>query len=133
MCGSDIAAEALHMGYLRRLLGVRQAMAHGTVLLETGERPSVEPPHCSAAGQPAACGVWCQPLAAAAAPANLPLERQSWAAQPAAPLQSIGMPVDQARHASCAWSSSSSQCCAATSMRPRQQRGGPAPPSSRAN
>jgi hypothetical protein len=39
MCGSGSAAETMHMGYLRRLLGVRQATPNGAVLLEAGERP----------------------------------------------------------------------------------------------
>ena len=105
MCGSGSAAESLHMGYLRRLLGVRQATPNGAVLLETGERPLwvrwllravrlwnrlATAPQGSLLH--AAFAVSRQ--LAVTAPASLPLARQSWAAQLAAALLGIGMPVD---------------------------------------
>jgi hypothetical protein len=97
MCGSGSAAETMHMGYLRRLLGVRQATPNGAVLLEAGERPlwarwlqragrlwnclTAEPPGSLLH---AAFEVSCQ--LAATTPATVPLARQSWAAQLAAAL-----------------------------------------------
>jgi hypothetical protein len=132
------AVETLHMGYLRRLLGMRQATPKGAVLLKAGERPlslrwlqhagrlwnhlTASPPGSLLH---AAFTVSCQ--LAAAALGNLRQARHSWAAQLAAALQ--GMPVDLAQP--CRWSgrSSSSYHCLATSMRSRQQQGGPAPPS----
>jgi hypothetical protein len=38
-CSSGSGAETLHLGFLRRLLGVRQATPNGAVLLETVEQP----------------------------------------------------------------------------------------------
>ncbi len=38
-CSSGSGAETLHLGFLRRLLRVRQATPNGAVMLETGEQP----------------------------------------------------------------------------------------------
>ena len=104
-CGSGSAAEALHLGHLRRLLGVRQATPNGAVLLETGERPlwvrwlvragrlwnrlTAEPPgslleRAFAASRQLAAG----------APADLQPGRRPWAAHLADALAAVGMPVD---------------------------------------
>ena len=105
MCGSGSAAEALHLGYLRRLLGVRQATPNGAVLLEAGERP-LWVRWLQRAGR-----LWNRLTAApqgsllhaafavsrqlaATTPENLPLARRSWAAQLATALSGVGLPVD---------------------------------------
>ena len=104
-CSSGSGAETLHLGFLRRLLGVRQATPNGAVLLETGEQPLwvrwirraarlwnrlvAEP-----AGSLLRRAFETSLQLAADAPPGLRLAEQSWAGQLAVALGHIGMPVD---------------------------------------
>ena len=104
-CSSGSAAEALHVGHLRRLLGVRQATPTGAVLLETGERPLwvrwlvragklwnrlVAEPQGGLLQRAFAANL----QLAAWVTADVPPGRRPWAAQLAAALAAVGMPVD---------------------------------------
>lgn len=103
-CSSGSLAEALHLGHLRRLLGVRQATPNAAVLAETGEQP------LWVRWLRRAARLWNRLLAEPAgsllrraldtslqlameAPST-PLARRSWAAQLAAAMAAVGMPLD---------------------------------------
>ena len=101
-CNTNSAAEQLQLGYLRQLLGVRQSTPNAVVLAETGEAPLWQ------RWLRRAAKFWNKALAAAEgslvrqalqasiqlAANNMQPARQSWAAQLAAGLAAVGMPVD---------------------------------------
>ena len=96
------AAERLQLGYLRHMLGVRQATPSAVVLAETGQKPLwvrwlrraaklwnrlVEQPEDSLVRRALAASVML-------AGGNQTPARQPWAAQFGAAMEAVGMPVD---------------------------------------
>ena len=96
-CGSSSAAEALHLGHLRCFLGGQQATPNGAVLLKTGRSLWVR--WLVHAGRLWNCrgSLLQRVLAASLQPAAGPRSTCHWAAQLAAALAAMGMPVDLQR------------------------------------
>ena len=104
-CSSGSGAETLHLGFLRRLLGVRQSTPNGTVLLETGEQPLWvrwlrraarlwNRLGAAPAGSLLRRAFETSLQLAADTPTGTRLAEQPWAGQLAIALGHIGMPVD---------------------------------------
>jgi hypothetical protein len=99
-------AEALQLGYLRRMLGVRQGTPNAVVLAETGERPlwmrwvlrAARLWNCALGAERGS--LLRQAVEASAALALAPGSRQPaqqpWAQQLAAALTAVGLPLDLA-------------------------------------
>ena len=101
------AAERLHLGFLRQLLGVRQSTPNAVVLAETGEQPLWQRWLRRAAKlwnrvlQQPEGSLLRQALAASCslADGSQTAARQSWAEQLAAGMAAVGLPLDLAQPA----------------------------------
>jgi len=101
------AAERLQLGFMRQLLGVRQSTPNAVVLAETGEQPlwlrwlrrAGKLWNRVVAEQPESLVRRALAASIHLAAEQRPSARQSWAAQLAAGMAAIGMPLDLAQPA----------------------------------